>query len=114
MSLPSYPHRIFVDSSKRISGSSSTEFVYPLQSTIHTKSTGGTVSLKSLNIPFALYNINTQKNEMVFYEDNSSKTAVLAPGNYDESDLADELARCLTASSSGFNTYSVNYNPGTF
>jgi hypothetical protein len=95
---------IKLDSSKRLNYAATNpgEFILPLS-----KPLSGTYSLKQVVIPLSYFNINATNNIIPFYENATAKTAVLTPGYYSDSDLLVQLASAMTATSAGFQTYTV-------
>jgi len=66
-------------------------------------------------IPWSFYAINSSNNVIYFNEDGStSDNAVIAPGNYTPSELADEIATKMTAAATADITCIVDSKSGKF
>ena len=69
------------------------------------------IRLNTAILPLSFYNVKSQNNVIAFGDGNSERTATLNPGLYSAEQLADEVARAMSAG--GTQSYTVTHNPLT-
>lgn len=91
--------QVFINSKNRTSGSSSSDFKVHLNRRIQNIHS---VSVRSIEIPFSWYCINTSNNRISWSSSGTDYSATLSPGNYTADELAIELQNKMNAQLAGF------------